>query len=121
MMMTNPNDDMLDDLFATARAGARTPGDDMTARVLADAQTEQDNFAPLSRAKPPSLWFMMKDALGGWPALSGLAAAMVAGVWIGVAPPNAVQDLTAGLLGDEVSVGLMPLSYGFETGAFIDG
>jgi len=121
MMMTNPKDDMLDDFFAAARAGAGAPSDDLTSRILADAQTVQENFAPAIITKTPSLWTQLMDAVGGWPALSSLAAATVAGIWIGVAPPNSVQDLTAGLLGDEVSIGLMSTSLELQTGAFFDG
>ena len=121
MMMTNPNDDMLDDLFASARAQTTQPSDELMARVLADAVAVQSAQSAFADAAPPGLWDRMLDVLGGWPAISGLAAATVAGVWIGVAPPSTVQDLTADIVGDEVSVGLWSPDFGFETGDIIDG
>jgi len=37
MMMTDPKDSFVDDLFAQARNEAVTPSDDLMARVLSDA------------------------------------------------------------------------------------
>ncbi|MWD30223.1 hypothetical protein E0K89_022405, partial [Aquicoccus sp. SCR17] len=37
--------------------------------------------------------------LGGWPALGGLTAATLAGVWLGVSPPQGVSDPVAAWLG----------------------
>jgi hypothetical protein len=63
----------------------------------------------------------MMDAVGGWPALSGLAAATVAGVWVGVAPPTSVEDWTAALVGDELSVSLFATETAFDMGVGLDG
>lgn len=45
----------------------------------------------------------MLAAIGGWPAMAGLATAGVAGLWIGIAPPAALADvagtLTQGVAG----------------------
>ncbi len=120
MVMTNPNDDMLDDLFATARAAAPAPSDDLMARVLADAAAVQPQPATTTAAVP-GLWSRMLDAIGGWPAVSGLAAATVAGIWVGVAPPSSVEDMTASLIGDEVSVSLFSTDLLFDEGALSDG
>ena len=114
--MTDPNNEMLDDLFAQARSVAPEPSDALLARVLADAVPP----AP-ARQQEPSLWSRLLDAVGGWPAVSGLAAATVAGIWIGIAPPTSVQDLTSSLMGDEVSVSLFPTDFGFDAGALTDG
>ncbi len=46
------------------------------------------------------------DVIGGWPTFSGLAAATVAGLWIGVAPPAALSDLSAGIWGATIEVPL---------------
>jgi hypothetical protein len=121
MTMTNPNDDMLDDLFAQATRVDVQPSDALLARVLADADDVQAGFQPEQTSASDGLWARMLDALGGWPAVSGLAAATVAGVWIGVAPPSPMQDLTASLMGDEVSVDLFTTDFAFETGALVDG
>ncbi|WP_234417106.1 hypothetical protein [Loktanella sp. Alg231-35] len=119
--MTNPNDDMLDDLFGQARAQQPVaPSDDLIARVLADAAGVQ--HAPIAQvADQPGAWARIMDAIGGWPALSGLAAATVAGVWVGIAPPSSVSDLTASLMGDAVSVDLFSTNLLLDAGALSDG
>ncbi len=119
-MMTDPKNEMLDDLFAQARSVQPTPSDALTARVLADADAVQPKMTASSRPKAP-LWAQMMDAIGGWPAVSGLAAATVAGIWIGVSPPSTVSDLTASWIGDEVSVELFPTDLAFVAGDFVDG
>jgi hypothetical protein len=119
MKMTDPNDKMLDDLFAEARGVASEPSDALTARVLADA-AEARAPSPIS-VPQPNLWSRFMDAIGGWPAVSGLAAATVAGIWIGVAPPTSVQDVTSTLIGDEVSVSLFSTDFGLDEGMFVDG
>jgi len=120
MMMTNPNDDMLDDMFAQASAKSPAPSDDLMARVLADAAAVQPGQSPIAD-KRPSLWSRISDAIGGWPAVSGLAAATVAGVWVGIAPPAQVEDLTATFIGDEISINLFSTDLGFDAGELIDG
>jgi hypothetical protein len=122
MVMTRPNDEFLDDLFARAHKTEATPQDDLVARVLADADAVQAGFrVSPATAAPAGLWVRMLDVLGGWPAVSGLAAATVAGVWIGVAPPASVEDMTAELLGTTVSVPLVPYDLGLSSGEFADG
>lgn len=37
----------------------------------------------------------IRTALGGWPAMAGLAAASLTGIWIGVAPPSFLPDPVA--------------------------
>ena len=120
--MTRPNNDMLDDLFAQARADTPGPSDDLMARVLADADAVQDGFAaPIPAPEQKGLWARMVETVGGWPAVSGLAAATVAGVWIGVAPPASITEVTASLLGEEYAVPLVPGDLGFDAGVFADG
>jgi hypothetical protein len=118
MTMTNPNDDLLDDLFAQARQLEAVPSDALIARVLADAA--QPHGKPASVAQP-GLWSRVFDMLGGWPAVSGLAAATVAGLWIGMAPPASVEALAASLIGSEISVGLYADDLWTDTGVFADG
>jgi hypothetical protein len=119
MKMTDPNDKMLDDLFAQARSIAPEPDDALMARVLADAATMKTPLPVV--ASQPGLWSRVMDAIGGWPAVSGLAAATVAGIWIGVAPPASVQDMTSTLIGDEVSVSFFSADFGLDEGTFVDG
>jgi len=119
--MTHPNDDMIDDLLAQARGADPAPSDALMARVLADAAAVQAASAQPEPVPVQSLWDRAMDAIGGWPALSGLAAATVAGVWIGVAPPATVSDFTAALVGDQVSVDLFSESEFLDGGEFDDG
>ncbi|WP_247227695.1 hypothetical protein [Yoonia sp. F2084L] len=120
MTMTNPNDDMLDDLFAQARGVDPTPSNDLMTRVLTDADAVQPK--PVVRPDTrPGFWVRLVDAVGGWPAVSGLAAATIAGLWVGVAPPASVSDLTATLIGDEVSISLFSTELMLDEGVFSDG
>ncbi|ARU01491.1 hypothetical protein [Yoonia vestfoldensis] len=117
MTMTNPPDDMLDDLFAQARQLAPVPDAALTARVLADAARP----VPVAVARPPqSFWAQLGAMLGGWPALGGLATATIAGIWIGIASPSVVADYAAALLGEPVSLGLSPEEF-LLAGEFADG
>lgn len=120
MMMTNPNDDMLEDILAQARGLTAAPSDALMARVLTDADAMQP--APTAVSVPQrGLWPRLMEVIGGWPAVSGLAAATIAGIWVGVAPPSSVQDLAATLAGDEVSISLFATDLMFEAGDLIDG
>ena len=120
MTMTNPNDDMLDELFAQAREETPSPSDSLMARVLADAAAVQPT-ADAVQLEQPGVWTRLLDMIGGWPAVSSLAAATVAGIWVGVAPPSSVEDLTATLIGDEVSISLFSTDLMLDAGALSDG
>lgn len=89
---------------------------DLMARVLADAERVQSGFATaaLPRAAPPraGLWAQIGAALGGWPAVAGLAAASVCGLWLGISPPQGLSDTAAVYYSDESAL-LDPIS-GFE-------
>lgn len=81
----------LDALFAAARAAeAPVPGH-LLARVLADADAHMPPSVPVSaptRAVAPRGWLAgLLDMLGGRGAVAGLAAAGLAGVWIGFVQP----------------------------------
>ena len=104
-------DDDLDDLFAAARKQATQPSPALLARILADAAAEQPRApAPAGLARPRVRLAALSAALGGGGALAGLATATVAGLWIGLAPPAAVDDFAATLWasGEGDSVELIP-------------
>lgn len=87
----------LEDLFAAARSERPAVPEHLSAAILADAAREQAGFqaaAPARAARQP-LWRQLIEAVGGWPAMGGLAAASAAGLWIGVAPPSFVPDPVA--------------------------
>ncbi len=105
-------DDLLDGWFQTARAN--TPGlpAELTARIAADAAAH----LPRQHAGLSALI----AALGGWRPLAGMAAAGVAGMWIGAFPPDAVSDLTGALLGESVEVDFSDL-YALADDTWFDG
>lgn len=108
--MTNPDEKMLEDLFADAREARVTVSDDLMARVLNDAADVQRDATLQPRHVSPvsvSPFDRLMNALGGWPAVSGFAAATVAGFWIGVAPPVAFEDYAASFTGDVLTVGAL--------------
>jgi hypothetical protein len=119
MTMTNPPDDMLDDLFAQARDVTLAPDEALVARVLADAARTVQPVRPVRRPAP--LLAQVRAMIGGWPAFGSLAAATVAGVWIGVAPPPVIEDYALSWLGETVTVGLFADDFLSETGEPSDG
>ncbi len=95
--------DMLDDLFQTARRTPAEPSSDLLARVQADALAMQPVRGAVLPAPQTGLFMRLLGALGGWPAAAGLATATVAGLWIGMFPPDLVSD------------GLSQVLYGADT------
>ena len=95
--MSRDQDDIraLDACFEAARAAPLEPSPELLARVLADADAEYARTAmPPARVQPLPRAGRLGQAirtLGGWPAMGGLAAATVAGIWIGLSPPEGVQ------------------------------
>ena len=101
MTMNHDRDDpALEDLFANARSPAADPSSDLLARVLGDARQVQAGFGPVGSADGagPGLWAALLAAIGGWPALGGVATAGVAGLWLGLSPPAQVEDGLTGVL-----------------------
>lgn len=108
------DEDTLAPFLAAARAqdGGALPAE-LRARMLADAAQVQAGFARRPGTQRPGTqrtgpqrtgpqrrrgagrWRAALAALGGWPALGGLAAASAAGLWIGLAPPAFLPDPAA--------------------------
>ena len=84
------------------------PSDALLARIMGDADAVLAEGPHGDRPRTPAKGTGWRDwlgeVIGGWPTMSGLAAATLAGVWIGVAPPDAVADLSAALFGSVVEV-----------------
>lgn len=112
-MTNNRDDDLLEAVFAAARADMANapdelaPSDDLLNRIMLDADAvlagpdiETAQPAPQSRAQPKrsALRTILAEVFGGWPTFAGLAAATVTGLWIGVAPPAALGDFTETVL-----------------------
>ena len=105
---TGFDDTWLEADFATARDAAPDPSDALMARVMADADAVQAEMAR-ARGMPAAprrglagVW----RALGGWPAVAGLSTAAVTGIWIGVAPPDALAVTAQSVLGSDVLLAL---------------
>lgn len=95
--MTDPDMKALDAALADiADQHPQVPDALMTA-VLRDAAHLQPRA--LVQPDPVGLWQAFLELIGGWPAVSGLAAAGVAGVWMGIAPPVALETAAAQMLG----------------------
>ena len=89
--------DALDPFFAALRdIEVPEAGPDLLARVLGDAEAEQARRAVPAMTRGagarPGLFATFLRAIGGWPAMGGLAAATFAGVWIGVAQPATLSE-----------------------------
>jgi hypothetical protein len=90
--------DRLDILFAAARRAEPDPSPDLMARIIEDALKVQADSASPGKVTHRRGWTAhLRDAIGGWPAISTLAAASVAGVWIGASPPQTIDMITASL------------------------
>ncbi len=114
------NERDLDGFFTAARAHAPAPSEGLMARVLADAEGAMVNLP----ASPPDVgtvtangsWIdAMLGAIGGWSGIGGLATAVGAGVWIGVAGLADPVTMADGLFGSSpLSVELMPDAGSFD-------
>ncbi|WP_176438431.1 dihydroorotate dehydrogenase [Actibacterium lipolyticum] len=112
-------DQELELFFAAARDDAPVPSDDLMARVFADSVENMPSGAgivPAPLVKDGVVTRFLK-AIGGWPALAGLATATMAGVWIGYSAPAGLATVTGGVLASSDTgydiVDLIPSMDGF--------
>lgn len=98
----------LDLFFAAARDAAPEPDAALFAAVLADAGDVQAQIAaaraPAAPLQEPrgarGLWAQLVAAIGGWPAVGGLASVATAGLWLGAVQPMGIGQTTSGYLSD---------------------
>ena len=125
------SDALLETYLRAARDHPEPPGADLLARVLADAETAQAGLAAapcrarqttrqttrqtMRRATRPDLAGILR-AIGGWPAATGLSAATLAGLWIGVAAPEGLAAKAGGLMGGGDSLYVFDLDPGVGFG-----
>jgi len=101
---TDLDDAGLELFFNAAREEDTAPSDGLMARILADAAAQADarEVAAVPQTPRPAprlgLFGVIAAAIGGWPALASMATATVAGVWIGFATPDTLEDLAGGVL-----------------------
>lgn len=91
MTMSDKNTE-LDLLFAEARQTRSELPDDLAVRILTDAETIRLGAAKAAQRDRRGLLSKLIDGLGGWQAMSGLAAASVVGAWIGFSAPSFLPD-----------------------------
>jgi hypothetical protein len=97
------DDQMLDPFFEAARSETPVPSEDFLARLAHDAAVVQRAAA---RPSAP-LWSQALSAIGGWFGAGGLAAATLAGFYIGFV--DADLTLVQGASDDLVEfVGVLP-------------
>lgn len=113
------NEGDLDAAFAAARKHAPAPSEALMARVLADAEAAmvaRRAPAPEVRQAPGHRRVAgILGAIGGWGGIGGLATAIGAGVWIGIAGLADPVTMVDGLFGSApLSVELMPGADSFD-------
>jgi hypothetical protein len=95
-------DSDLEGFFAAARAEAPMPSPALMARIEADALRQQALRArrqPTRTTRRYGPVARLFEALGGAGVAAGLAAATLAGLWIGLAQPAPLSRLTEPLAG----------------------
>lgn len=99
-------DRVLDALFAEARQTPPDPSAALLARVLAEAEAVQADFAAAAPSRPrvaaargDRAWHGILDLLGGWGGVGGLVAAGLTGLWIGFSGTGLLGDASAGIWG----------------------
>lgn len=95
-MAHDPQDRSMTDIDGLLRAArSDAPPADLAARVLADAARVRRG--PSARPRIARGWLArLSDAVGGWPAMSGVAVAGIAGVSLGFFAPDLVDRLSGG-------------------------
>ena len=98
-----PDEAFLDAHFDAARHHAATPDEAFLARVAADAADVQASFLQKTERQRPSQQGVraVLSMLGGWPAAASLTSAAAMGLWLGIAPPNALTLMAQDLLIDQ--------------------
>ncbi|MEM8774623.1 MAG: hypothetical protein AAGF53_06290 [Pseudomonadota bacterium] len=112
--MTKKHDEKFDlnVFFDAARQAPLEPGADLLMKVQNQALEVQVQGAKKASEQPKRRFADFLEALGGWPSLAGLSTAAVAGVWIGVAPPDSLALTAQTLLQSDVDV-LSDFTVGF--------
>lgn len=110
--MTGDHDDQDLEAFFDAARDRAGPGDDLVARVLADAAAVQA-VGEVPAAPARAGWL---EAIGGWITVSGLAAACAAGVAIGVMVPATLSAGFDTVLGTQAADSFA----GFDVVTFAD-
>lgn len=87
----NKPDDVDALLQRAASEFAQIP-DYLMTRVLNDAETEQTRLIAQEQTSDAGFFAQLREAMGGWAGVSGLAAASCIGFWFGFSPPQSMPD-----------------------------
>ncbi len=98
MTKRNGSDAELDRLLA--ETGDPVPAEALMQRVMADADAVlAERRVAAGRVTDSRGWMSdLLQAVGGWPAVTGLATAAVGGIWIGFAQPGSLANVAEGVL-----------------------
>lgn len=119
--MADMRDDDLELFFEAGRADAPVPSQELMARIMADAEANMPPAAPVVQAAPKAgLFAGLLAAIGGWPAMAGLATATVAGIWIGYAQPTSLTVLAGGVWPAQTGYDVVDFVPSFD-GFLVDG
>ncbi len=111
MRKHDTDEQMLGDLFATARQEPAEASAAFMASVLADADAVQAGFVRETQATAEGFSLRTIWAnLGGWPAVGGLVTATAVGVWLGLTPLTGMSDTVANYLYGSSDSGLSGLN-----------
>lgn len=99
-MTADRDEERLLEMLRAAR-GAEDVPDALMARVLADAARVQAEAMrpPLPVARRGGWFGALWQGMGGWPALSGVTMAGIAGLALGFLAPDLVDGLSGGQIG----------------------
>ena len=106
-------------LLDLARDASAEPSAELLERVYSGATEELDrrqSHTPSPGRRRKRKLAGIAAAVGGWPALAGMATAMLAGIWIGISPPDLLVSLENGFISSETDLyfaELMPALDGF--------
>ena len=103
--------DALDALFALTQTTPVPPTDQLLGRIMADAeQVDRERSKQAATPQVPvrsrGLLAGLIAALGGWPAMGGLAMATATGLYLGAAPPDSLTGIGQAVWGETVTVSL---------------
>ncbi|MHA6262516.1 hypothetical protein ACXYMO_04880 [Arenibacterium sp. CAU 1754] len=98
----------LDSLFQAARRDAAEMPAGLSNRILADAARVQAQSRAPRPPRARQTWFaQLREALGGWYGMGGLAAACATGLWMGIAPPDIMPDPVQMVFGTQADLDLL--------------
>ena len=116
MKMADPKkpleDFELEDMFAAARSSHMEPTPDLMARIMADAEevaagnVQAPQPDPSSNLRSTGFLGQLLAAIGGWPAMAGLATAGVTGLVIGLGSAETLDGLASDYLNVTAEIGL---------------